>query len=212
MSASREAAARSIDYMGLTAGQKLTDIAIDTGLGAVPIAWYAMDAQRYLHEHRIEKLPVVNKQYELKGLITIKDIEKRIKYPNACKDGHGRLRVGAAVGVGQDTQERVTLLKKAGVDLVVIDTAHGHSEGVAKAVARIKKKSNSVAYHYVRERCALGMLYASYINTKQNLADSLTKCQTVKLRQELCSGFMRYVRKAVDVVASSLRPLLARVI
>jgi len=96
-------------------------------------------AREILHEHRIEKLPVVNKQYELKGLITIKDIEKRIKYPNACKDGHGRLRVGAAVGVGQDTQERVTLLKKAGVDLVVIDTAHGHSQAVLNTAKMIKK-------------------------------------------------------------------------
>jgi IMP dehydrogenase len=96
-------------------------------------------AREILHEHRIEKLPVVNKQYELKGLITIKDIEKRIKYPNACKDGHGRLRVGAAVGVGRDTEERVTLLKKSGVDLVVIDTAHGHSQAVLDTAKMIKK-------------------------------------------------------------------------
>jgi IMP dehydrogenase len=96
-------------------------------------------AQEILHEHRIEKLPVVNKQFELKGLITIKDIEKRIKYPNACKDGHGRLRVGAAVGVGKDTEERVLLLKKAGVDLVVVDTAHGHSQAVLDTIKMIKK-------------------------------------------------------------------------
>src|SRR5690349_23086918 len=80
-------------------------------------------AREILHEHRIEKLPVVNKQFELKGLITIKDIEKRIKYPNACKDNHGRLRVGAAVGVGPDTEDRVAHLKKAGVDLVEIGRA-----------------------------------------------------------------------------------------
>ena len=97
-------------------------------------------AQEILHEHRIEKLPVVNKHFELKGLITIKDIEKRIKYPNACKDEHGRLRVGAAVGVGKDTEERVLLLKKAGVDLVVVDTAHGHSQAVLDTVKRIKKE------------------------------------------------------------------------
>jgi IMP dehydrogenase len=96
-------------------------------------------AREILHEHRIEKLPVVNKQFELKGLITIKDIEKRIKYPNACKDNHGRLRVGAAVGVGRDTEERVTLLKKSGVDLVVIDTAHGHSQAVLDTAKMIKK-------------------------------------------------------------------------
>ncbi|MEK6786509.1 MAG: IMP dehydrogenase, partial [Nitrospirota bacterium] len=96
-------------------------------------------AKEILHEHRIEKLPVVNKQFELKGLITIKDIEKRVKYPNACKDGHGRLRVGAAVGVGPETEERVTLLKRSGVDLVVIDTAHGHSQAVLDTAKMIKK-------------------------------------------------------------------------
>jgi len=97
-------------------------------------------AREILHEHRIEKLPVVNKQGELKGLITIKDIEKRIKYPNACKDTHGRLRVGAAVGVGPDTEDRVALLKRAGVDLVVVDTAHGHSQAVLDMVKLIKKQ------------------------------------------------------------------------
>ncbi len=96
-------------------------------------------AREILHEHRIEKLPVVDKEYELKGLITIKDIEKRIKYPNACKDNHGRLRVGAAVGVGPETEERVGLLKRAGVDLVVIDTAHGHSQAVLDTAKLIKK-------------------------------------------------------------------------
>jgi len=97
-------------------------------------------AREILHEHRIEKLPVVNKHGELKGLITIKDIEKRIKYPNACKDAHGRLRVGAAVGVGPDTEDRVAHLKKAGVDIVVVDTAHGHSQAVIDTVKMIKKQ------------------------------------------------------------------------
>lgn len=97
-------------------------------------------AREILHEHRIEKLPVVNKHGELKGLITIKDIEKRIKYPNACKDAHGRLRVGGAVGVGPDTEDRVAQLKKAGVDLVVVDTAHGHSQAVIDTVKMIKKQ------------------------------------------------------------------------
>ena len=96
-------------------------------------------AREILHEHRIEKLPVVNKQFELKGLITIKDIEKRIKYPNACKDAHGRLRVGAALGVGPDTGDRVALLVKAGVDVVVVDTAHGHSQAVLDTVKMVRK-------------------------------------------------------------------------
>jgi len=96
-------------------------------------------AREILHEHRIEKLPVVNKQFDLKGLITIKDIEKRIKYPNACKDAHGRLRVGAALGVGPDTADRVALLVKAGVDVVVVDTAHGHSQAVLDTVKMVRK-------------------------------------------------------------------------
>ena len=96
-------------------------------------------AREILHEHRIEKLPVVNKQFELKGLITIKDIEKRIKYPNACKDAHGRLRVGAALGVGPETRDRVDLLVKAGVDVVVVDTAHGHSQAVLDTVKMVRK-------------------------------------------------------------------------
>ncbi len=101
-------------------------------------------AREVLHEHRIEKLPVVNRRFELKGLITIKDIEKRIKYPNACKDTHGRLRVGAAVGVGLDTEHRVELLAKAGVDLVVVDTAHGHTRSVTETVKFIKQKYPSL--------------------------------------------------------------------
>lgn len=96
-------------------------------------------AREILHEHRIEKLPVVNKHFELKGLITIKDIEKRIKYPNACKDTHGRLRVGAALGVGPETRDRVDLLVKAGVDVVVVDTAHGHSQAVLDTVKMVRK-------------------------------------------------------------------------
>ncbi len=97
-------------------------------------------AQAILHEHRIEKLPVVNDQFELQGLITIKDIQKKIKYPLACKDEHGRLRVGAAVGVGVDVEERLERLTKAGADLVVVDTAHGHSQSVIDRVTFIKKQ------------------------------------------------------------------------
>src|SRR5919204_3181571 len=97
-------------------------------------------AREILHEYRIEKLPVVDKQGRLKGLITIKDIEKRIKYPNACKDAHGRLRVGAAVGVGADAEARVVHLTRAGVDLIVVDTAHGHAKSVLETVKVIKQK------------------------------------------------------------------------
>src|SRR5215475_13175177 len=88
------------------------------------------DAKELLHQHRIEKLLVVDDDFHLKGLITVKDIEKKIQYPNACKDERGRLRVGAAVGVGADWEERVESLVRAGADLIAVDTAHGHSKNV----------------------------------------------------------------------------------
>jgi IMP dehydrogenase len=98
------------------------------------------EAKAILHKNRIEKLLVVDKNYHLKGLITIKDIEKAMKYPNASKDPMGRLRVGAAVGVGGDTMERAEALIKAGVDLIAVDTAHGHSEMVVATVRKLKRK------------------------------------------------------------------------
>jgi len=98
------------------------------------------ESKAILHERRIEKLLVVDDEGKLLGLITIKDIEKIKKYPYACKDELGRLRVGAAVGVGADMEERVERLISANVDVVVVDTAHGHSEGVIQAVANLKKK------------------------------------------------------------------------
>jgi len=97
------------------------------------------DAKEILHKNRIEKLLVVDKEMNLKGLITVKDIEKMRKYPNSCKDSLGRLRVGAAVGVGEDMEERVNALIKASVDVIVIDSAHGHSKAVIEAVKNIKK-------------------------------------------------------------------------
>jgi IMP dehydrogenase len=102
------------------------------------------EAQRLLHQNRIEKLLVVDGDFRCIGLITVKDIEKRQKYPNACKDEHGRLRVAAATTVGDDGFARTERLIEAGVDLVVVDTAHGHSSRVLEAVTRIKKRSNRV--------------------------------------------------------------------
>ena len=96
------------------------------------------DSKKLLHAHRIEKLLVVDKQGRLKGMITIKDIEKVRKYPNACKDSIGRLRVGAAVGVGPDMEERAGMLLKAGADVILIDTSHGHSKNVIDAVEKLK--------------------------------------------------------------------------
>jgi IMP dehydrogenase len=98
------------------------------------------EAKEILHQHRIEKLLVVDDNYELKGLITVKDIEKKIQYPNACKDERGRLRVGAAVGVGLDWEERVESLVRAGVDLVAVDTAHGHSKNVLDVIKRVRRR------------------------------------------------------------------------
>jgi IMP dehydrogenase len=99
-----------------------------------------MDAQKLLHEHRIEKLPVVDSKNRLVGLITVKDIQKRLDYPLACKDSEGRLRVGAAVGVGKDALKRVDLLVEAGVDVIGIDTAHGHSANVLDTLVAVKEK------------------------------------------------------------------------
>jgi IMP dehydrogenase len=99
-------------------------------------------AQRILHKYKIEKLPIVDKENNLKGLITIKDIEKRKKYPNACKDSVGRLRVGAAVGIGEASVHRAELLVKAGVDVIVIDTAHGHTDAVISMLKMLKSNFN----------------------------------------------------------------------
>jgi IMP dehydrogenase len=98
------------------------------------------EAKEILHHHRIEKLLVVDDNFELKGLITVKDIEKKIQYPNACKDERGRLRVGAAVGVAADWEERVESLVRTGVDLVAIDTAHGHSKNVLEVVRHVRRR------------------------------------------------------------------------
>ncbi len=119
---------------------KVSQVMTKNNLVTAPEGTGLDQAQAILHEHRIEKLPVVNDQFELKGLITIKDIQKKIKYPFACKDAHGRLRVGAAVGVGADVEERLERLTKAGIDLIVVDTAHGHSQSVLDKVKDIKSR------------------------------------------------------------------------
>jgi IMP dehydrogenase len=97
------------------------------------------EAIRLLHQHRLERVLVIDDRDVLKGLITVKDIQKSHDHPNACKDNHGRLRVGAAVGVGEGTEDRVEALAAAGVDVIVVDTAHGHSQGVLDRVKWVKK-------------------------------------------------------------------------
>ncbi|AEN73290.1 inosine-5'-monophosphate dehydrogenase [Rhodothermus marinus SG0.5JP17-172] len=116
----------------------LREVMTSQGLVTAPVGTTLEEAERILEENKIEKLPVVDEKGYLKGLITFKDIEKKRKYPNACKDEHGRLRVGAAVGVTADVLDRVAALVEAGVDFVTVDTAHGHSEGVLRTVELIK--------------------------------------------------------------------------
>lgn len=105
-----------------------------------PLGTTLEKAEKILDQYKIEKLPVVDSKGILKGLITFKDIQKKKRHPNACKDEHGRLRVGAAVGITADSLDRISELIKAGVDAIVIDTAHGHSEGVIKKIKEIRKK------------------------------------------------------------------------
>jgi len=118
----------------------IRDVMTKDKLVTVPPGTTLEDAEEILHKHRIEKLLVVGKTGNLKGLITIKDIRKRRKFPNACKDDLGRLRVAAAVGVTDETEARVEALVAVGVDLVVVDTAHGHSMGVIRTVQKLRKK------------------------------------------------------------------------
>jgi IMP dehydrogenase len=109
------------------------------GLVTAPVGTSLDVAERILHQHRIEKLPVVDGEGRLHGLITVKDIFKRRQHPNACKDQHGRLRVGAAIGTGSNEMSRARELVAAGCDVLVIDTAHGHSRGVLEALSRTRE-------------------------------------------------------------------------
>lgn len=120
--------------------KSISEVMTSGNLVTVPVGTTLDQAQEILHQHRIEKLPVVDESGELKGLITVKDIFKRRRYPDACKDEHGRLRTGAAIGASAADLERAQLLVEAGADVLVVDTAHGHSEGVLKAVATVRER------------------------------------------------------------------------
>src|SRR5215212_6091064 len=113
-------------------------------LVTVPVGTTLEEAREILHQHKVEKLLVVDQAFRLKGLITVKDIQKAVKYPNACKDSLGRLRVAAAIGVARDTMERAEALMAAHVDALVIDTAHGHSQGVLDTIRRIRRQFTEV--------------------------------------------------------------------
>jgi len=117
----------------------ITAVMTSENLITVPVGTTLDEAQAILHQHRIEKLPVVDDAGHLQGLITVKDIFKRRMYPDACKDEHGRLRVGAAIGASTADVRRAEMLVEAGVDVMVVDTAHGHSEAVLKAVGHIRE-------------------------------------------------------------------------
>jgi len=118
--------------------KKISEVMTKENLITAPVGTTLEEAKEILHKHKIEKLPVVDESGYLKGLITIKDIEKREKYPNACKDELGRLRVGAAIGVGPEAIRRAEALIEAGADVIVVDTAHGHSKGVLETVEKLK--------------------------------------------------------------------------
>ena len=121
-----------------TVDRPIADIMTKEDLITVPVGTTLDDAREILHQRKVEKLLVVDKDFRLKGLITVKDIQKVIKYPGACKDALGRLRCGAAVGVAKDSFERASALVAAGVDALVIDTAHGHSQSVIDMIARLR--------------------------------------------------------------------------
>ncbi len=120
--------------------KKVSEIMTKEKLITAPVGTNIDEAKKLLHQYKIEKLPIVDRNLNLRGLITIKDIEKRRKYPNACKDSVGRLRVGAAVGVGEEALYRGDLLAKSGADVIVIDTAHGHTKSVIETIRKLRKK------------------------------------------------------------------------
>ncbi len=118
----------------------ISEVMTKTNLITVPVGTTLEQAEEILHQHRVEKLLVVNDEYELKGLITVKDIQKKLKYPNASKDEQGRLRVGAAIGATGDFLERAAELVRNRVDVLAIDSAHGHQARVLEAVREVKKR------------------------------------------------------------------------
>ena len=122
----------------------IAEVMTKENLVTVPVGTTLEEAREILHQHKVEKLLVVDQAFMLKGLITVKDIQKAVKYPNASKDSLGRLRVAAAIGVARDTMDRAEALVAAHVDALVIDTAHGHSQGVLETVRRIRRQFKDV--------------------------------------------------------------------
>src|SRR5690606_14142640 len=127
---------RFVDNPDQLISQKMTK----DNLITAPVGTTLEQAESILHQHRVEKLPVVDEHGYLKGLITVEDIQKKVQYPNATKDERGRLRVGAAIGVGLSGEERAEALVERGVDVIVVDTAHGHNSGILTTVRNLKSK------------------------------------------------------------------------
>jgi IMP dehydrogenase len=144
--------------------QAIENVMTKENLITVPVGTTLEEAEQILHQHRVEKLLVVDDQYTLKGLITVKDIQKKLKYPNAAKDSQGRLRVGAAIGASRDFLERAQELIRCKVDVLAVDTAHGHSERVLEVIRTVKSKlpdvqllaGNVATYEGARDLIALG--------------------------------------------------------
>ncbi len=200
-------------------------------LVTVPVGTTLEQAKQILHEHKIEKLLVVDQQYRLKGLLTVKDIQKLIKYPNASKDGLGRLRVGAAIGVGKDAVDRAQALVAAHVDVLVIDTAHGHSQRVLDMVREMRRRfpeTDLVAGNVATEEATEDLIQlgvdavkvgigAGSICTTRVIAGigvpmitAITDCARAGARNEvpiIADGGIRYsgdITKAIAVGASSV--------
>ncbi len=200
-------------------------------LVTVPVGTTLEQAKQILHEHKIEKLLVVDQQYRLKGLLTVKDIQKLIKYPNASKDGLGRLRVGAAIGVGKDAVDRAQALVAAHVDVLVIDTAHGHSQRVLDMVREMRRRfpeTDLVAGNVATEEATEDLIQlgvdavkvgigAGSICTTRVIAGigvpmitAITECARAGARNEvpiIADGGIRYsgdITKAIAVGASSV--------
>ncbi|GHU96031.1 inosine-5'-monophosphate dehydrogenase [Deltaproteobacteria bacterium] len=129
---------RDVRFVEDAQAVRVADVMTSSKLVTVPMGTSLENAKRHLHEHRIEKLLVVDENKRLRGLITMKDIDKVQKYPNACKDDKGRLRVGAAIGIGRDSEQRAGQLLEAGADVLVLDSAHGHSLNVLNAIRAVK--------------------------------------------------------------------------
>lgn len=129
---------RDVRFVEDAEAVRVAEVMTGENLITVPLGTSLAEAKRHLHEHRIEKLLVVDENKHLRGLITMKDIDKVQKYPNACKDANGRLRVGAAIGIGKDSEARAAQLLEAGADVLVLDSAHGHSLNVLNAIRSVK--------------------------------------------------------------------------